>query len=230
MFVFIFLISFQNVGLCFCHHMWDESLGFCYEPLVSPTTWRERICLFCKRGKKEKKYPTTCAWRYMGKGVCCLVKINMHTASKGTSYFVIWNIQVIDLKRRNCPWLNQRQTWKTKAPTTPSISLQRYKICMFSEVVSSIDCCEVVWNFGMPSTKCFFEAPPQERFSKSSISTISAIVRWLPKAYLATNSHGDQSETTPIFQKEYKYRHTYYVGRYRKKAHWRPWTKWWKDG
>lgn len=120
MIVFIFLLlSFQNVGLCFCHHIWDESLGFCYEPLVSPTTCRERIRLFCKRGKKEKKYPTTCAWRYMGKGVCCLVKINMHTASKGTSYFVIWNIQVIDLKKEKLPLIEPKTNMKNKGPHHP---------------------------------------------------------------------------------------------------------------
>jgi hypothetical protein len=80
----------------------------------------------------------------MGKGVCCLVKIHMHTASKGTSYFVIWNIQVIDLKKEKLPLIEPKTNMKNKGPHHPSISLQRYKICMFCEVVSSIDCCEVV--------------------------------------------------------------------------------------
>jgi hypothetical protein len=70
---------------------------------------------FAKEGKKKRVSHNLCMKIY-GKR-CCLVKINIHMASKGI-YFVVWNIQVIDLKkkRRNCTW-TQRQTWKTNAPS-----------------------------------------------------------------------------------------------------------------
>ncbi len=155
-----------------------------------------------------------------GKG-CCLVKINMHMASNGI-YFVVWNIQVIDLKRRNCAWTKDKH--EKQMPPSP-ISLQRYKICMSSMLSGSLK----LWN---AINQVLFELLLQERFSKSSISTISAIVRWLA-SLVNYQFSWDQSETTPIFQKEYKYiqiRHTYYVRRDMKKAHWKAHWRSWTNG
>jgi hypothetical protein len=121
------------------------------------------------KGKKRKKRKVShnLCMKIYGKG-CCLVKINIHMTSKGI-YFVVWNIQVIDL--------NQRQTWKAKTPS-PSPhkppKIQDLHV-LWGGVIDVVRWFETL-KCHQPSA---FEPPLQERFSKSSICTISAIVRRL---------------------------------------------------
>lgn len=118
MFVFIFLfLSFQNFALCFLspYVRWKPRLLLQTIGRLALQLEEKGFSCFAKEGKK-KEYPTTCAWRYTRKGVS-LVKINIHTASKGI-YFVVWNIQVIDLKkkRRNCTWTKDKHEKQMPPP------------------------------------------------------------------------------------------------------------------
>lgn len=177
MFVFIFLfLSFQNF-LCFCQRMWDESLGFYYEPLVGrPYNLKRKDSLVLQKRGKKKEYPTTCAWRYTGKGVVLSRLTYIWPQKEFTLLFGTYKL--LTWKNKGEIALEPKDKHEKQMPPPP-INLQRYKICMFWEVVSSMLWGSLkLWN----AINRVLLNPHSKKDSQSpQISTISsAIVRWLP--------------------------------------------------
>jgi hypothetical protein len=149
--IYFLLLSFQNFGLCFGHHIWDKSLGFCYKPLGQPYNLKRKDSLVL-----QKEVSHNLCMKIYGKG-CCLVKINMHMTSKGI-------YKLIDLKRRNCSWTKDKH--EKQMPPPPKQASKDTRSACFVRWCHPC-CCEVVSNFGMPSTKCFWNPLLPKKDSQS---------------------------------------------------------------
>lgn len=140
MFVFIFLfLSFQNFALCFLspYVRWKPRLLLQTIGRLALQLEEKGFSCFAKEGKKKKSIPQL-VHEDIWEKVLVLSRLTYirpqkeFTLSFGTYKLLTWK------KKKEKLHLNQRQTWKTNAPSPSPISLQRYKICMFWEVVSSM--------------------------------------------------------------------------------------------